>query len=152
MSMHYIPLTGYNQTCSTVQSCSPNLLGGLDILPEEVTFSLGFVATGGVSELVVFASSVELVSELHSSVFLSSDDTFALFSVCGWSSFCGIALIWLLFLCKVPLGVATVCKISDLLSQELRLLYFHLVTTQCLQYSGEVVFEFYVWYQNHTSS
>ena len=78
MSIHYIPLTGYNQTCSTVQSCSPNLLVGLDTLPEEVTFSLGFVATGGVSELVVFASSVELVSELHPSVFLSSDDTFAL--------------------------------------------------------------------------
>ena len=96
-----------NQNCSTVQRCSPNLLGGLDILPEEVTFSLGFVATEGVSVLV-FASLFQLVSELHSSVFLSSDDTSALFSVCSWSSVCGIALIWLLFLCKVPLGVATV--------------------------------------------
>ena len=58
------------QNCSTVQSCSPNLLGGLDILPEEVTFSLGFVAAKGVSELVVFVSLFELVSELLSSVFL----------------------------------------------------------------------------------
>ena len=54
--------------------------------------------------MLVFTSLFELVSELHSSVFLSSDDTSTLFSVYGWSSVCGIALIWLLFLCKVPLG------------------------------------------------
>ena len=52
MHIHYIPLTiniaRYNQTYLTVQSYSPNLLGSLDILPEEVTFSLGFVATEGV--------------------------------------------------------------------------------------------------------